>query len=224
MQLYFFSNETGEYISTRLAAKDPEQGNYLIPANAVIIKPDDIKENETAVINNDKTEWLIVPDFRSTTFYNTETKELKFFKLGEEKPNSFVEEKPNSSDETWNQDFKKWELLFDAKQARKYLEIKLAFDKHLKDGCLLSSGFKIDSKLSDSTLLSTAYERMKLSNSETIGLSDYINDIHQLSLSEFEAVLIDLGNFTQLAFEKKWSLRKQISNSVDDSELNLIMW
>ena len=49
MQLYFYDQDTKEYISTREAVKDPIEGKDLIPGNATILKPPDCNDNQKIV-------------------------------------------------------------------------------------------------------------------------------------------------------------------------------
>lgn len=224
MILYFFNQDTGEFIRERPAALDPLGGKPLIPSNAVSIKPPSSVKNQTPIISKDMTSWILVPDFRGHEYCHTKTKERKRFTLGEDNDGSYVDILNNSFDEIWNPELEKWELPLTAIKSRKYAEIKKGFLRHLSEGCESKLGFKVDATPTDETFLSSVYERMKLSVNEFVIISDFDNNIQTVNASDFKKLLIEVGNFIQLAFERKWELRNDIEKCTSGNDLKTVKW
>lgn len=56
---------------------------------------------------------------------------------------------------------------------------------------------------------------------ETIQVRDFDNVTHELTISEFKQMCIEIGMYYQSLFNKKWDLQNQIS-SVDSNEVDAI--
>lgn len=102
--------------------------------------------------------------------------------------------------------------------------LKNDFKFHLENGCDISLGFKIDSKLTDVSFLAAAYINMTTFSEESILISDHDNKIHQLTSIEFKDTFQELGIFIKQALEKKWNLRGQILNSNLETDFTLLKW
>ena len=68
---YVYDPITREFVGVALLDKDPLGGGWLIPANAVQVKPDvaGCPDNKTLVLNEAGTAWLLVDDYRGETVY-----------------------------------------------------------------------------------------------------------------------------------------------------------
>ena len=83
MKVYNYDAVTGEFISETNATPNPRVPNdWLIPANATMIEPPVMTQNEAVVFNG--TSWDLVADYRERTFYDIDGNEVTL-DLGEDK-------------------------------------------------------------------------------------------------------------------------------------------
>lgn len=116
-------------------------------------------------------------------------------------------------------------LTLDQAQNRKYSnDIKIEFYKFLLYGFMTSLGFKVDSTMEDSKNLSMVRDLALLKEDTEVVISDFDNKIQALSIADFEKILIELGNYINDAFAKKWGLRKQIFETTEKGQLDSINW
>lgn len=95
MMIYQSNPDTGEYVGSREARKNPlEPGRYLIPRGAVTEAPPETIENEAAVLVGE--EWQIVPDFRGVTYWTVKGEKVTIEALGETKPEGALDAAPPS--------------------------------------------------------------------------------------------------------------------------------
>lgn len=81
MDIYNYSNITGEYVGTSQADPSPlEQGVWLIPANATEIAPPSVTGNEVAVFENGA--WQKLADFRGTKYWTDSETETEINEIG----------------------------------------------------------------------------------------------------------------------------------------------
>lgn len=71
MTAYLYDPITREFVGVILLDKDPLGGGWLIPANAVQVKPDvaNCPDNKTLVLNDAGTAWALIDDYRGETVY-----------------------------------------------------------------------------------------------------------------------------------------------------------
>jgi hypothetical protein len=91
-ELYHFNGETGEFVGSSSARRDPmDEGNYLIPANATDA-PVELIEGEAALYADGA--WSHVEDMRGDTYWLPDGTEITVDTLGHVKPDNALEAKP----------------------------------------------------------------------------------------------------------------------------------
>jgi len=91
-ELYHFNGETGEFVGTSLARKDPlVEGAYLIPANATDFTASH-KDGMASVFMNGF--WTNVDDNRGEVYWLPDGEQVTIDKLGHMKPDDALDEAP----------------------------------------------------------------------------------------------------------------------------------
>ena len=151
------------------------------------------------------------------------------------------EEAIEITDEQWqefinNQGKRKWDfenkqviehipsVSLDQLKSQKKQLIKQSFLKTLENGYLTSFGFRVDAKLEDLNNFDILLKYAEMANLDTITIRDYNNIVRTLSIDDFRQLCIELGNFLQNQFQKKWSLQAQIDQASNENELEKIKW
>lgn len=95
MLVYQSNPETGEYVGSREARRDPlEPDRYLIPRGAVTEAPPEVKENQAAVLGDNA--WQIVDDFRGVEYWTPDGEKHTIENLGETKPENALDAEPET--------------------------------------------------------------------------------------------------------------------------------
>lgn len=97
MNIYNYNSETKEFISQNSADSDPlNKGEFLIPANATIIKPG-IKpgENQAIVFDEENKVWKTVHDFRGSEYWTDDGEHHVIPALNETVPDEALFTKPD---------------------------------------------------------------------------------------------------------------------------------
>lgn len=131
MEIYNFHSETGEYLGMSAAIPDPlEEGKYLIPAHATDLAPPPVGSNESAVFEAEA--WLIKPDYRGQTYYDTTSKEEINLTLGQAPDATMTDIVPDDPESEWVVDH--WELPLDILKQRKREELSIACEQAIESG------------------------------------------------------------------------------------------
>ena len=86
MLIYNYDKKTKEYIGYSNAELDPEETNiqgkdvYLVPANATLKEPPNVKQNQIQVFRND---WYIEPDYRGQYMVDDEMQPTEIKDIGD---------------------------------------------------------------------------------------------------------------------------------------------
>lgn len=92
MEIYHYSETTGEYLGQTQAKTDPKGDGYLIPANAVTVAPMAGTINKKPVWAGQ--DWSLVDDYRGWTGFDAEGNEKAISELGQKPDPSWTTEKP----------------------------------------------------------------------------------------------------------------------------------
>ncbi|MBL4754784.1 MAG: hypothetical protein JKY52_14465 [Flavobacteriales bacterium] len=90
--IYHYQSDTGEYISSGVANKDPIDKLDLIPANATTLTPSTPSSNQAVVFNG--VEWLLVADHRGEGGYDEGGDYKEVTQLGVVPDSSWTNEPP----------------------------------------------------------------------------------------------------------------------------------
>ena len=102
MKIVYQTNR-GYYICETFCQESPlEKGTYLIPSEAIEIKPPQFEENEIPYWNSNT--WEIKPNYSNKKYYSKIDKSEKKFEIGEEFNNDYTEASPLE-----NERFQKWD-------------------------------------------------------------------------------------------------------------------
>lgn len=75
MTIFSYDGYTKEYLDSSTAINDPlDEGKYLIPANATLIEPLEIKEGYAICFDEQEENWVYIEDHRGSILFNIETK------------------------------------------------------------------------------------------------------------------------------------------------------
>jgi len=107
---------------------------------------------------------------------------------------------------------------------KKKEEIKQAFLDTLSRGFTTSSGITLDSKLEDLHNFRASLDYAKVKNLEEVVIRDYYNQVHTVSVSEFEKMVLELGEHILNCFKKKWDLQARVDQAQDVDEVKTITW
>ena len=214
MIFYGYDKKTKEYTGTQNAFIDPletkKQGKnvYLVPANATDKKPLKAKENQAVIFNG--SEWEIVADYRGKTYYiGTEQHEMK--ELGDlPKGATFEPVKPKKT--------------LDELKAEKLSELTLLchnFDDRLvnNDMYVISSlGFKVNADLRSQNNI----KGLIAVNADAVNFVDYNNEVHELTPSDLNILLIECSKNGENLYKQKWAYADKIKLCETVEELDLI--
>lgn len=94
MKIYHFNKETGEYLNTTDARKDPLGKGFMVPANATKTAPPPTQQKECPCFEDNK--WIIKKDLRGDLVYKTtDGEEIKIDYLGDIKPEHAATPRPD---------------------------------------------------------------------------------------------------------------------------------
>ena len=111
MQVYLYDEDTGEYLHPLSCQPNPKHpGEFLIPpGNTLAIKPPEATENQKAVVNQSKTDWQLLPDFRGTEYWLPDGSQHEITELGVDLPEDALDEPPPpSAEELEQQAYLQW--------------------------------------------------------------------------------------------------------------------
>ncbi|MFI9653962.1 hypothetical protein ABGV17_04420 [Guyparkeria sp. GHLCS8-2] len=93
MDIFHLHPQTGEFVGQGKADPDPlNDGEFLIPANAVPTAPPTAGHNEAAVYS--KGQWSLVPDYRGTEYWLADGSHHEISELGIEMPADALDSPP----------------------------------------------------------------------------------------------------------------------------------
>ena len=223
MIIYNYNPSTGEYIGTGEAKESPrEQGEFLIPANAVTVVPPTVKTNEIACWNGGG--WEKKADFRGSVFWDTTTKEKQeITEIGVIKESSWTELEPTETGCEWNGTA--WEIPFATAKANKYAEISQAFNDYVTGSFTCSLGYPMQFNESDSLKMEGAIILMEVGEQATGYLTDANDETHyDVPLADIKAVKIEMLMAFAEAHAKKQLLRQAVKDATTQAELDAIVW
>lgn len=85
--LYHYHADTGEYLDSRNARRDPlDPTRLLIPAHATVVPPPEATPNEKPVWDRETNQWQLLLDKRGTKYWMPDGREGTIKALGEEIP------------------------------------------------------------------------------------------------------------------------------------------
>lgn len=110
------------------------------------------------------------------------------------------------------------ELLAEAKEDA-VKSLKQSAEAAFQDGCETSLGFKMDCDVQSVSALHGLYTFGKFQGLKEVTVCDYDNKTHQLSWADFEKMLLEVGNYHQSLYGKKWTQRQKIADAQSEAEI-----
>lgn len=96
--IYHYAKDTGEFVGSAEARRDPVAGKALVPAEATIQAPPAAGANQTPVF--DGSAWALVADYRGTVYWMADRSRHEIDTLGVEPPaGALFEEPPRTVEE-----------------------------------------------------------------------------------------------------------------------------
>lgn len=119
-----------------------------------------------------------------------------------------------------------WKLDLSKFKEQKNEKIKQDYEKTLTEGVQCKIGFRVNCEPKDIANWTASLQMIREASElgipmETIQVRDFDNVTHELTISEFKQMCIEIGMYYQSLFNKKWDLQNQIS-SVDSNEVDAI--
>lgn len=215
MIFYIYDEKTKEYIGTQNGFIDPletkKQGKnvYLVPPNATDKKPLKTKENQAVIFNG--SEWEIIADYRSKTYYiGTEQHEMK--ELGDlPKGATFEPVEPEKSLSELKSE-KLSELSIQAQAFENNVNKEMWF-KSSVNGYLINGDRRTRSNIQDLI----AYQP-----TNTVIYRDYENIERELTKDQLKVILKEHAVNGQMLYEQKWAFEDKINACTAIEELNAI--
>ena len=120
-KVYGYNKDTGEFVGESLADENPlEVGQYLVPAQAVLVSPPETGENEVAVWVGDA--WVVTKDFRGNV-YDKGTGDMSEYKNLGELPKSLTKHSKPVGPYTWSDEGDCW--VIDVELQNKQVQLKI---------------------------------------------------------------------------------------------------
>ena len=224
MKFYLYDKDTKEYQGEQLGYIDPLETElrgkdvYLIPPYSTDIEPNlsELKDNEIFVFNGSK--WEIQKEFYlGKVVKNQSEKVLKYINdnsyILEQTENGFKICEPTPKEKTIN------EL-----KAEKLSELKAIchnFDNRLvnNDMYVISSlGFKVNADLRSQNNI----KGLIAVNADTVNFVDYNNEVHELTPSNLNTLLIECSKNGENLYMQKWAYAEKIKACKTIEELEKI--
>lgn len=110
MIVYLYDRETGESLNPFVCQSNPARpGEFLIPPdNTIAQQPPEAGQNQAAVINDSKTGWELVPDYRNREYWLPDGSHHKIETLGKEPPADALDEPPPPAPEDLAKQERAW--------------------------------------------------------------------------------------------------------------------
>jgi len=112
----------------------------------------------------------------------------------------------------------------DELKQQKKAEIKRVFEEELRKGYLTSLGFRVDCKLEDLNNFDVALKLAEMAGMTEITIRDYDNITRTLTFDEYKQMCLELGQYIQELFKKKWTLQAQVDKATTKEELAALTW
>ena len=90
--IYNYDQNTGEFLNSSKARRDPVQNRIMVPRNATTTKPPTAKDNQIAVFSGYK--WSLVADYRGFSYYLADKSFNEIDSLGVIPPSNALHEPP----------------------------------------------------------------------------------------------------------------------------------
>lgn len=106
----------------------------------------------------------------------------------------------------------------------KIKEISEWYDIARSSGYETYLGITLDCGADDIANWTSALSILSLSGATQIRIGDYYNQTHILSKEDFQNACLELGQYVQWMFDRKWDLRNQALAATTHAELDVLQW
>lgn len=106
----------------------------------------------------------------------------------------------------------------------KKMEIIKAFDNEIKNGFKSSTDICLDIDPMSVASLTSVYTASKANDALTIVIGTADNNVLELVLTDFEVLFLQMFDYVQKLYQKKWEFRNQINAADDIEAINAIEW
>ena len=222
MKLYMYDPKTREYKGSREAQI---LNNKVITksAYATTVEPPAVDSGYIQVYNIEKNTWEIFEDHRQhldkkgtktggTPFYLPEDDYMSSTRYIEEigpLPPDALLEKPDKP--------------FDIYKNEKYSELNSQFNQAENNGVIDSSvGFKIDATEKSSRDINGLIDSLEYTKEEKVMFCAADNSFHEVTLEQLKTMKIEVIQYGQQLYQKKWTYREQINQAQTKEDLDKI--
>lgn len=220
-------DESGNYIGVHECQKCPETGGWLYPSNYTEIEPPEV--NEFQVVKFQSGKWKISETNIGKTIYSKENAQQKICE-SEDIPEDFtllepIKDYPNK----WKAD--KWIVDIEKYKEFKLQEIASSFNNELSNGKFFSEALQIDvdcrrtglkNDLQNVEGLIADFDNLLPEEKYYVGLNQITTE--QFTLTQLEALKLEMVQYGRQLYKKKWLLENQIKNTDDLEILKEINW
>ena len=110
-------------------------------------------------------------------------------------------------------------------QARKLSQLNADLNTLFSKGHLTSSlGFEVNADEAANRNITGLITSMESSNADTVAFMGYDNVLHMVSLEDLKTMQLELIQFAQDAYARKWTLRSKIEACTSKEQIDAITW
>lgn len=207
MMIVYQTDDSGYFMHSVEADPDPmTPGNFLIPRGCVKVAPPKLSDNEAAQWANGN--WIVVPDYRGTTYWLADRTKHVILERGVNPPNnSFTVEPPKTLDELKAEKKEQIERERDAERVQNVVALGTTWQADDRSQTLLSSAIT----------LSTAGLPLP-----TVWRDALNNDVSITSIDQLLAISQAIATQTQQAYQTSWVRKTTLSTAQTPDEVDLV--